>query len=333
MRLRVFPLLLLTLSLLISSSWSDEHPPQPIAVVSLVWGEVTIKHSDADYQPARWLEPVYPGDYVKTSGPGSKLLITYFFDNHQEVLPENSEASVTPAGLNTTSGGPIRKDPARNPFGTGGVQSPFVYTQNLSQDDFQGADTPGAFQRETEYLKASVVSHFPPTFSWPAQPSAKGYTLTISDASGTTLLSRKLQPTTRSYKLQQHEAGKLFKGTVYNWGITDESGQTVVATYPFMLLSQKQDEWLSSNHKSYDLKVRKGQLQRSDRTDRLLVSSQLVEVGDVLSQAKQMANEDPNNPLVYRVLTRAYLAKGCPAHAKLAHDRQLELGGIDPIGR
>lgn len=312
---------------------SQETTAKPIAVVSLVWGEVTIKHSDADYQPARWLEPVYAGDFVKTGGPGSKLLITYFFDNHQEVLPEESQATVTPAGLSVTSGGPVRRDPARNPFGTGGVGSPFVYTRNLSQDDFREADTPGAFQKEAEYLKASVVAHFPPTFSWPARDGAKGYTLTVTDAFGSVIVSRQLQPTTRSYKLQPHEANKLFKGTVYRWDVRDDTAAVVAAPSPFMLLSQKQDAWLASNRRSYESKRRRDQLQRSDYTDRLLVGSQLMQVGDVLSVAKQMAKLDPNNPLVYRVLTRAYLAKGCPAHAKQAHDRQLELGGIDPIGR
>lgn len=334
--MRTQALIVLTLCLLTlapQAARAQQATGQPIAVVSLVWGEVTIKHSDADYQPARWLEPVYAGDFVKTAGPGSKLLITYFFDNHQEVLPEESQATVTPAGLTVTSGGPVRKDPARNPFGTGGVESPFVYTQNLSADDFEGANAAGAFAKEAEYLKASVVAHFPPTFSWPAGDGAKGYTLIITDASGTVVVSHQLQPTTRSYRLPQHEASKLFKGTVYEWGVRDEAGTVVVAPYPFMLLSQKQDAWLASNRRSYEAKERREQLQRSDYTDRLLVGSQLLQVGDVLSLAKQMAKLDPNNPLVYRVLTRAYLAKGCPAHAKQAHDRQLELGGIDPIGR
>lgn len=317
---------------LAGSAWAQDNPPQPIAVVSLVWGEVTIKHANADYQPARWLEPVYADDWIKTTGPGSKILITYFFDNHQEVLPEDTVATATPAGLRVDSGKPVRQDKARNPFGAGGVQSPFVYTKTLSQDDFRGADDPDAMQREANFLKASVVSHFPPTFSWPPSPGCKNYMLTIQDAAGNVMLSRKLQPTTRSYKLQQQEASKLFKGTVYTWGVTDDAGNVVVSPYSFMLLSQKQDDWLSSNRKSYDNKVKRGQLQRSDRTDRLLVGAQLVQVGDVLSQAKEMAKEDPNNPLVYRVLTRAYLYKGCPAHAKQAHDKEIELGGIDPIG-
>jgi hypothetical protein len=315
-----------------AASQAQTSAPQPIAVVSLVWGQVTIKHADADYQPARWLEPIYADDFVKTTGPGSKILITYFFDNHQEVLPEDTEATATPAGLRATVGGPVRKDAARNPFGSGGVESPFVYTKNLSQADFAGADDPNALAREANFLKGSVVSHFPPTFSWPASPAAKSYTLTIQDASKNIMVSRKMQPTTRSYKLQPQEANKLFKGTVYNWGVTDDAGNAVLAPYSFMLLSKPQDEWLAGTRKDYESKKKRGQLQRSDMTDRLLVGAQLVQVGDVLSQAKLMAQEDPNNPLVYRVLTRAYLFKGCPAHAKQAHDRELQLGGIDPIG-
>jgi hypothetical protein len=326
-------LLLFCLFTILAPTPQAQTAPQPIAVVSLVWGEVTIKHADADYKPARWLEPIFAGDFVKTTGPGSKLLITYFFDNHQEVLPQDAEATATPAGLRATSGGPVRQDAARNPFGSGGVESPFVYTKNLSADDFVGADDPNAMQREANFLKGSVIAHFPPTFSWPASPGTKGYTLTILDAAKNVMLSRKLQATTRSYKLQQQEASKLFKGTVYTWGVTDDAGNVVLAPYPFMLLSRPQDDWLSENHKDYDGKVKRGQLQRSDRTDRLLVGAQLVQVGDVLSQAKEMAKEDPNNPQVYRVLTRAYLLKGCPAHAKQAHDREIELGGIDPVGR
>ena len=104
----------------------------PVAVISLVWGEVTLKHSDSDYQPARWLDPIYPGDLVKTTGPGSKLLITFFSDNHQEVMGEDITANVAADKLVKVEGqNTIRRDPARNPFGAGGVENPFIYTHKL----------------------------------------------------------------------------------------------------------------------------------------------------------------------------------------------------------
>jgi hypothetical protein len=35
--------------------------------------------------------------------------------------------------------------------------------------------------------------------------------------------------------------------------------------------------------------------------------------------------------MIHRALVRAYLAKGCPAHAQEALDKELQLNGADPM--
>ena len=178
MRLRSMLPGLLLASLLSSSSWSQESGT-PVAVISLAWGVVTVKHENADYKPARWLEPIYPGDFVKTSGPGSKLLITFFNDNHQEVVPEDVEASVTADRVDAPKE-KVRREGARNPLGAGGVDNPFVYTHKLVAADFAQAGAPGAYEREERSLKSAIKSHFPPAFGWPSQPGAKNYQLLVT---------------------------------------------------------------------------------------------------------------------------------------------------------
>ena len=51
-----------------------------------------------------------------------------------------------------------------------------------------------------------------------------------------------------------------------------------------------------------------------------------------LTLLQQMSKKDPENPMIYRALVRVYLAKGCPAHAQQALDRELQLNGVDPLG-
>lgn len=64
---------------LAAAAHGDDSLPtdtRPVAVISPVRGEVTIKHPNGDYKPAHWLEPISPQDYLKTNGPGAKPLIT-----------------------------------------------------------------------------------------------------------------------------------------------------------------------------------------------------------------------------------------------------------------
>ena len=66
-------------------------------------------------------------------------------------------------------------------------------------------------------------------------------------------------------------------------------------------------------------------------TDMLLVASQLYYVDEALDLLYKMREMDPENPNIYRALTRLYLHKGCSGNAKRAHERELELGGVDPV--
>jgi hypothetical protein len=301
----------------------------PVAVISLVWGVVTLKHQTADYQPAVWLDPIFPGDQVKTAGPGSKLLITFFFDNHQEVLGPDSEAQVGGATLTTISGGAIRKDKARNPFGSGGVQNPFVYTHFLVTGDFTGADAPDALQRENACLQATARTASPLAFTWPAADAVGQYQLQILNATAQTVVS--VDSKTNRYELTPKQAMPLYTGTVYSWQVSAPSNPRVVAPYSFMYLSRPQDNWLTETRDYFEGLRKRGQLQRSNYTDYVLVCAQLVRVDDVIALCTEMASMNPNNSRVFRALTRAYLMKNCPLHARQAHDQELKLGGMDTV--
>ena len=318
---------ILLAGLLSGPGWSQESGT-PVAVISLVWGVVTVKHADADYKPARWLEPIFPGDFVKTSGPGSKLLITFFNDNHQEVVSENVEASVATDRV-TAPKGQVRRDKARNPFGAGGVDSPFVYTHKLVAADFAKAEVAGAYDVEERSLKASIKSHFPPDFGWPSQAGASNYELQVNAPSLAFSWSKTLKA--NRYSMTQREAGGLSKGSNYTWQVSAD-GNPVVLPYPFKCLSLPQAKWLEEESTTFSGKRARKQLQRSDYTDYLLVCSQLTRVDEAYSLCREMAGMDSQNPRVFRALTRVFLLRGCPAHAKEAHDNELKLGGYDPVG-
>ena len=326
---------LLLAALLVTSGVQAQDAPdaqelaanQPVAVVSLVWGAVTIKHVNGDYRPAQWLDPVYPQDFLKTSGPGSKLLVTYFFDNHQEVLASDCEAQAGFRNITAKTGPAVRQDRARNPFGTG-MDNPFVYTRKLFASDFQGADDPDALAREKTFLKAVVKPTWPPAFSWPAVPGVAQYKLHLFDTTDRFLVGATVKGT--SYKAFK-EFNDASKGSTFVWQVMTPDNQIVVRKYPFMVLTRPLASWLSSISRDFHAKQKAGKLERSDYTDFLLVSAQLMQVDDVVSLCQKMAQMDPKNPRVLRALTRAYLTRGCPAMARQAHEAEVQLGGVDPI--
>lgn len=297
----------------------------PVAVMSLVWGVVNIKHVNEDYKPARWMEPLFVGDQVNAAGPGSKVLVTFFSDNHQEVAGTNSTTQVEDNDLKSLSGPPLRVDPPRNPFGSGGVQNPFVYTRRLVAADFQGGD----MAQENAYAKATLRSGEPLIFGVAGPAAAKNFTVAITDPQNQPLLSDK--GTANRLKMSTQKSNQLSKGSVYYWQATSSSGQTLVARYPFLFLTLPLEKWLKETVDNFNSLRQRNQLQRSDYTDYLLVSAQLMRVDDVLALCQEMAVMDPKNPRVFRALTRAYLTKGWPAHAKQAHDTEINLGAIDPI--
>lgn len=307
---------------------AQEPGEKPVAVISLAWGVVTVKHTDADYKPARWLEPIYVGDEIKTNGPGSKLLITYFYDNHQEVLGEDLVAEAKEGNLVKLYGeSQIRRDKPRNPFGAGGVENPFIYTHQLVEDDFKGAYADGAFEAEMATLRARVRATFPPAFYWDnaGEPS---YELNIYEPSGELRWSKKVKR--NQYKLTRNEANKFLKGVNYKWGVTAD-GQFIVKPYEFKLLTLPLKKWFDEQASTFNKMRKKGKLQRSNYTDYLLVCSQISDIDRSMELIEKMRNLDPKNPRVFRALTRIYLLKGCPAHALAAHKKLKQLGGLDPI--
>ena len=300
----------------------------PIGVVSLVWGVVTVKHVDSDYKPARWLEPIYAGDQLRTAGSGSKLLVVFFSDNHQEVMGADMVASVESTGLVKSEGeGEIRKDEARNPFGAGGVENPFIYTHKLVQDDFKGADESGAIAAEQPTLRARVRPAFPPSFDW-VDSGADSYTLQIHQPTGELVWEKTVKAS--QYKLTEQEANKLLKGVNYTWKVT-AGGEEIVRPYEFKLLTLPLRKWFDEQVAMFDKKRRTDKLQRSDWTDYLLVCSQVLDIDRAFELTDKMKEMDPNNPRIYSILTRIYIRRGCPAHAKAAHDKLVQLGGRDPV--
>jgi len=325
--IRTIPAVILVLALALTSL-AQQPQEKPIAVISLVWGVATVKHTDADYKPARWLEPIYAGDTLKTDGPGSKLLVVFFDDNHQEVMPHDMVAKVQDNGLSKTQGeGEIRKDPPRNPFGAGGVENPFVYTHRLVEDDFKGAYKENVLSAERGTLRARVKAAFPPSFDWEdaGEPS---YELSIYKMTGERVWSKTL--TKSEYRLTHREANKLLKGVNYKWGVTAKD-QVIVRPYEFKLLTLPLRKWFNEQAAVFTTLRRQNKLQRSDYTDYLLVCSQILDIDRAMELIEKMRAIDPKNPRVFRALTRIYLRKGCPGHAMAAHKKLEKLGGLDPI--
>src|SRR5690606_4216110 len=119
--------------------------------------------------------------------------------------------------LISVNGGAIRRDPPRNPFGTG-MDNPFVYTDKLMSSDFQGADDPGAMDRENAWLQSAVKASYPPVFTWQAVPGVSQYKLQIFDTTnqfkgGGTVAGTRFKPS-------PNQLDDSLKSSTLQWQVT-----------------------------------------------------------------------------------------------------------------
>lgn len=323
----------LVAGLLVGGAWAQDKTElaknNPVAIISLVQGDVQIKHPDGDWQPAYWLTLLRPEDQIKMPDKG-KILVDFFSDDHLEAVDQGTEAKVAFKSLTKIQGpGGVRREQARD-RAVVEIPIPYMLERKLSSKDLAPASEPDAMDKEKVYLSATVWPElFPPVWQW-KRTNAPLYRLQLFNEWDEVIYETKT-PQNR-FKFPYNGPFQLAKNSQYLWQVLDPGDQILVRKYPFTLLTTLHARELEHAEKKFEAAQKAGKAQQNQYTDMFILYNNRKLIDRTLALLLQMSKKDPENPMIYRALARVYLAKGCPAHAQQALDKELQLNGVDPLG-
>lgn len=299
----------------------------PVAILSLVQGNAEIKRLEGDWQPAYWLTLVRPEDQLRTGDKG-KILVDFFSDDHLEAVDANSEAKVAFKNLERISGTGVRREGARD-RAVSEIPIPYMLERKLYRKDFEAGGEPGALEREKVFLASSVRPEaFPPVFQWSRVPAPQ-YRLQLFNEWNEVIYETRTKET--RFKYPYSAPFQLAKNSQYFWQVTTPDDTIVVRKYPFTLLTTLHARELEMAERRMEALKKQRKAMQYNYTEMFILYNNRKMIDRTLSLLRQMSNMDPENPMIYRALVRAYLAKGCPAHAQEALNRETQLNGTDPL--
>lgn len=319
-----------------SSAWAQDteelNKNQPVCIVSLVSGPCEIKTPDSDWHAAWWLTLLRPEDQLRTPGNG-KLVLDFFADDHLEIVDPGTEAKIAFRNVVKTSpGGGVRLDPARDRARTE-IAIPYLLMRKLFANDFAGADDPDAMTRENQFLNARVKCEaFPPVFFW-KNTGAASYRFQLFNEWDQFMYEKKVVDKGREvrFKFPYDAPFQMAKSSEYAWQVLAPDDTIVVRKYKFTILTQPLADQVARTEKNFERLKKSGKANQTTWCDLFLLYQNRKMIDKYLHILQDMANQDPENPVIQRALVRAYLSKGCPAHAKAALDKEIQLGGMDPV--
>ena len=300
----------------------------PVAMISLVQGNTEVKHPDGDWQPAYWLTLLRPEDQLRTPAK-SKVLVEFFSDDHVEAIDPDTEAKVAFKSLTKIQGnGGVRREQARDRAATE-IPIPYMLEHKLSSKELAPASEPEALEKEKVFLAATVWPElFPPVWQW-KNINASLYRLQLFNEWDEVIYETKTK--TNRFKYPYNAPFNLAKNSKYMWQVLTQDDQIVVRKYAFTLLTTLHARELQRNERAFEKLKKQGKAMQNHYTDMFILYNTRKLIDRLLGLLLQMSNKDPENPMIYRALVRVYLAKGCPAHAQQALDKELQLNGVDPL--
>lgn len=300
----------------------------PVAIVALSQGVAEIQRPGGDWAPAYWLTLVHPEDQLRTADEG-KVVLTYFHDQHREVISPQTEGKLGFRSFEKNSdSGDVRVERPKD-RGVSEIPIPYLFIRQLDKNEFEEAETEGAYERENTFLSSYVKAQaFPPVFVW-SDTGASNYKLQLFNEWDEFLYETET-PETR-FKYPYRANFQLAKNSLYKWQVTDDQDQIIVRRYPFVLLTTLHARGLERAEKRFQNLEKAGKATQADQTDLLLLYVQRKMIDKYLHLLEKMAKQDYENPVIHRGLVRAYLAKGAPAHAWESLELERSYGGVDEL--
>lgn len=300
----------------------------PVAIIALSQGVAEVKPPGGDWSPAYWLTLVHPEDQIRTSDDG-KLVVTYFHDQHREIVDPKTEAKLGFRGLEKLGGEGVIRPERPKDRSVSEIPIPYLLVRQLTKNEFAGADESSEFDRENTFLSSYVKAEaFPPVFVW-SNTGSPTYKLQLFNEWDEFLYETKTKDTRFKYPYQANF--RLAKNSLYKWQVTDANDQIVVRKYPFVLLTSLHARELEHAESRFNNLKAAGKATQADQTDLFLLYVQRKMIDKYLHSLEDMSKQDFENPVIHRGLVRAYLAKGAPAHAMKALENERSYGGTDEI--
>ncbi len=328
--MRLWLLLLITLLAPLARAQDTQELAKnnPVAIISLVQGQAELRHPQGDWEPAYWLTLLRPEDELRTP-QGAKVLVDFFADDHLEIVEPDAQAKVAFKNLDKLSGsGGVRKEKARD-RAVSEIPIPYMLERKLATKDFEGSKDEGALEKEKTFLAASVQPQlFPPLFNW-KNVGAPLYRLQLFNEWNEVIYESKVK--TNRFKYPYNAPFQLAKNSQYFWQVLTPDDTIVVRKYPFTLLTTLHARELDRSEATFERLKKQKKVMQNHYTDMFLLYNNRKLIDRLIGLLRTMAKMDPENPMIYRALVRAYLAKGCPAHAQEALDKELQLNGADPM--
>lgn len=300
---------------------------QPVAIVAQVYGRASLRRLEGPWRPVYWLDLLRPTDQIET-GSDAKVVALYFFDDHLEVVDPGTRAQVNFKKLERMSGeGSVRRHPSQREVVV--QEIPYLLMRRLKEGDFRLADEPGAYGQEEIFLSARVKNTtYPPVFYCAdlGLPEYRFQFFNEQDEFMAEYASSKPR-----FKFPFAERSRLTKGGLYYWQVLGPDDRIVVRKVPFIMLTAFHAREIERAEKRFERLKERGEATTIDTTDLFLLYNRLKVLDKSLDLLRNMIRTDPDNPILYRALTRIYLEKGCPAHARQAWEKEIALGGTDPI--
>lgn len=327
---RLFLLFLLTLMGGLAQAQDSEELAKnpPVAILALSQGVCEIQSPGGEWRPAYWMTLVFPEDQLRTDDDG-KLVVLYFHDDHREVMSAQTHVKTGFRSLQKLSeDGDVKVQRAQD-RGVSEIPIPYLFLRQLDKKEFEGADAEGALEKENTFLSSYVKSEaFPPVFVW-SDTGSPSYKIQLFNEWDEFLFEKSVKET--RYKYPYQPDFRLAKNSLYKWQVTDEQDGIVVRKYPFVLLTTLHAREVARAEKHYEKLEKAGKLTPADDTELFLLYVQRKMIDKYLHQLQKMSKKDPQNPVLYRGLVRAYLSKGCPAHAWQALEQERDYGGVDTL--
>jgi hypothetical protein len=299
----------------------------PVAIVATNFNGVEIQLPKQEWRKCYLLDLLPPETKFKV-GPGAKLSIIYFFDDHMEIVRENTEGVVSFKTI-TPYNGTIDKLKAQSTVESSEI--PYMLFVKLKKEAFKQVNDPGEEDREKMFLTAYVKNWtFPPVFFW-YDLRTPPYRVQLFNENDEFIYEKESNEASFKYPYSDPE---LTKGTkLYYWQVLTRSNDVVVRKYPFKILTLYQARDVLRREKEFDRLQKKdpGAFDSIAYTEMFNLYTKYTCWDKLLHLCDEMKDRDPQNPIIYNLLTRLYLIKGCPVYALRAHEKAKSLGSTDVI--
>ena len=105
-----------------------------------------------------------------------------------------------------------------------------------------------------------------------------------------------------------------------------------MAQYAFRLLTLPLVKYVAQQERVFDAVQAKQKGDTVSATELFLVFNHYKTLDKGIHLMQEWAKLEPTNPNVFRNLCRGYILKGCPLMAQQALQKEIQLGGNDPVG-